>query len=614
MKYWAYVNNEILGPFEKEKLLELPSFSPSLLVCPQTPVGEKTEDWKEASTYPELSALIASGSGLSASLPAAGPAAAPAPSPQALPDTGAPALSPSPSLGFKPLTASSLDPMPPLHSAAPGIDITVNKLGKAGAAPEPLAAPEPAPAPAFEPSPAPAPAPEPAAPAASAFDPISLSTIQRRGDTISGEHPASDGLAKEPPQAFPDMQPSAAPAPAPEPTPQASAAPEIETFSRPAASYGAPAADKAAVDGLMQKIDSLSKSAASRQDISVSIDPLRMKLDQLGEVVSAMKNSQFQREVMDKLASLDNAIADIRAELRAGGPRPAAAAAPAAEMKIERNSDTVFGVQAPPRQEKPKEEPAKDAGKATVIMDQGTKPSRLVPLVKKLGKAVTTLVLLIAVLLGGVIGLKKFGIFDATAFIPFPLPFVERTPAAQPEPQAAEPAAQPEPLAPAQAQPPQQPAAQPEPQVPVVKVPDMSPELVYFARTYKTTEGGPTLENTIYSLASKAGGTPDKTNWDVTKISEGMYQVTAMVPAKSGQLAYGFIVNYASKTLLPSDDNGKAAFKGLTPGTARPKKGRPAARKPAAAPAAQPKKAAAKKPAAEEEYEYVYEEDDGTGQ
>ena len=43
MKYWAYVNNEILGPFEKEKLLELPSFTPSLLICPQTPVGEKTE-------------------------------------------------------------------------------------------------------------------------------------------------------------------------------------------------------------------------------------------------------------------------------------------------------------------------------------------------------------------------------------------------------------------------------------------------------------------------------------------------------------------------------------------------------------------------------------------
>src|SRR3989338_10718966 len=62
MKYWAYVNNEILGPFEKGKLLELPSFSPSLLVCPQTPVGEKTEDWKEASTYPELSALIGQGS------------------------------------------------------------------------------------------------------------------------------------------------------------------------------------------------------------------------------------------------------------------------------------------------------------------------------------------------------------------------------------------------------------------------------------------------------------------------------------------------------------------------------------------------------------------------
>ena len=58
MKYWAYINNEILGPFEKEKLLELPNFNASSLICPQTPVGEKTGDWKEASTYPEIAAMI----------------------------------------------------------------------------------------------------------------------------------------------------------------------------------------------------------------------------------------------------------------------------------------------------------------------------------------------------------------------------------------------------------------------------------------------------------------------------------------------------------------------------------------------------------------------------
>lgn len=58
MKYWAYINSEILGPYEKDKLLELQVFSASTLICPQTPVGEKTGDWKEASSYPELAELL----------------------------------------------------------------------------------------------------------------------------------------------------------------------------------------------------------------------------------------------------------------------------------------------------------------------------------------------------------------------------------------------------------------------------------------------------------------------------------------------------------------------------------------------------------------------------
>lgn len=58
MKYWAYINDEVAGPFEKEELAKLPQFSNSLLICPQSPVGEKTQDWHEAATFPEISALI----------------------------------------------------------------------------------------------------------------------------------------------------------------------------------------------------------------------------------------------------------------------------------------------------------------------------------------------------------------------------------------------------------------------------------------------------------------------------------------------------------------------------------------------------------------------------
>ncbi|NLI10426.1 MAG: hypothetical protein GX447_06720 [Elusimicrobia bacterium] len=67
MKYWAYINNEIMGPYEKEELIKLPQFTNSTLLCPQSPVGEKTEEWKEAASFPEISALISNTSARSMS-------------------------------------------------------------------------------------------------------------------------------------------------------------------------------------------------------------------------------------------------------------------------------------------------------------------------------------------------------------------------------------------------------------------------------------------------------------------------------------------------------------------------------------------------------------------
>ncbi len=58
MKYWAYMNNKVCGPFEKEKLAELPSFSLSSMLCPDAPGGAQANDWKAASSYPEVLALF----------------------------------------------------------------------------------------------------------------------------------------------------------------------------------------------------------------------------------------------------------------------------------------------------------------------------------------------------------------------------------------------------------------------------------------------------------------------------------------------------------------------------------------------------------------------------
>lgn len=81
MRYWAYINNQVCGPVEKEKLPEIATFTLATLVCPETPAGGETVAWKAASTYPEV---------LAALTPA--PAPAPAPAPQRAPAAESPLM------------------------------------------------------------------------------------------------------------------------------------------------------------------------------------------------------------------------------------------------------------------------------------------------------------------------------------------------------------------------------------------------------------------------------------------------------------------------------------------------------------------------------------------
>lgn len=54
MRYWAYIDKKVCGPFEQEKLAGLPDFGPALLLCPDIPGGAQADAWKEASAYPEV--------------------------------------------------------------------------------------------------------------------------------------------------------------------------------------------------------------------------------------------------------------------------------------------------------------------------------------------------------------------------------------------------------------------------------------------------------------------------------------------------------------------------------------------------------------------------------
>jgi hypothetical protein len=57
MRYWVHINNQVSGPFEKEKLAGLPGFGPSSLIVPETPDGGAAA-WKEASAFAEVLAAL----------------------------------------------------------------------------------------------------------------------------------------------------------------------------------------------------------------------------------------------------------------------------------------------------------------------------------------------------------------------------------------------------------------------------------------------------------------------------------------------------------------------------------------------------------------------------
>jgi len=58
MRYWAYMNNQVAGPFEKEKLPGVPGFTLATLICPETPAAGEAPGWKAASACPEVQAVF----------------------------------------------------------------------------------------------------------------------------------------------------------------------------------------------------------------------------------------------------------------------------------------------------------------------------------------------------------------------------------------------------------------------------------------------------------------------------------------------------------------------------------------------------------------------------
>jgi len=51
MKYWAFLNHQLIGPYDPGTLRQLPEFSPKMKIC-----REGDDVWQEASLFPEITA------------------------------------------------------------------------------------------------------------------------------------------------------------------------------------------------------------------------------------------------------------------------------------------------------------------------------------------------------------------------------------------------------------------------------------------------------------------------------------------------------------------------------------------------------------------------------
>jgi hypothetical protein len=612
MKYWAYINNEILGPYEKEKLFELPVFSASTLICPQTSVGEKTEEWKEASSYPEIIALLkpldapadapaGAKPDVSTALPSATArtkqgetpdqnAAGGAPDAQSKPEPGPSQTEPKPHT----LTPHAIDPTPPPAQNVPSV-FAVNHLGmfKEESKKEESKKSEPN----FS---------------GASFDPLTISKIGRRMVASTSEPAKSDPFTAEQLPAAAAAPPAQSPAPSGTPAPLQPVSPAFEERRGLTAAVNGPAAsvpaDKNALDGINAKLETLARNAVTKQDI----EPLKEKLAHLNDAISSIKNGQLQPEITEKLHRLEHSVSEIK-ELLALRP----ASAPQS-LHLESTADSFSALQQqhgeePLRPAQPKE-PRK--GTETLVVDQGSlkKKSNLAGSIKRMSKFVLILTALAAILGGAAFALKHLGIFDVTRFLPFTAG----------EPQAEPPA--PPPFQQAGGTPGAAPQAEPAHK-------DISPEVLYFAQKYSLQPGGTTLENKIYEDAVFKKGNFNKVTWQARELSDGVYELTCNVPLLDGtnRLSYRYMVDYTQKTIKPQDAMAQRPMDALLRKQEPPKENASKAgkgRKKAAAPAVRdvsrakpatkrgPGPAAAKpapqtQTAADEEYEYVYEDEPG---
>ena len=625
MKYWAYVNNEILGPYEKDEIKALPAYSPTLLICPQTPVGEKTEEWREVSSCPEFSESAVIDSPIIS---------------EQIPDqieTGSLQIdhnfSMSNSGRLKSARIGQLQPLDQISPSSSGIhSIPSNKLERSGrmkisdtwnlAAAEqqeaasraqqadvPAAAPDAAPAAEQPPvqdafkdlyniGAAPEPAAEqPAAEPAAAPSQEPALTIEPLGGMTAPAPAAQQPLGAMPMQNTQEFSlgDPKTPAPAAQPMfqqPAAAAAP-IQQPQQIAMSE----AERAEIEGLKQQINNISQNAVTKEDFTMSVDPIKMKLDQFDDMFASIRNNQNQQQedLMSKLSSLENALSSLsnnmgQPQQNSFNPMPqqsmgsfeSVSLTPADSMKGYDNSASL--TPADPSESLKKE----GKKKKEVIQDSGAKAESsniIVRFFKGIFKLIITLILLIALLIGAAIGLKKYGVYNvspilvnlinqyAPQFKDQIVPMLleesdwktggnETAAAGQ---QAGEPKAEEVPGTEAGA----------------MLTPEQEAAAISAIKEFKKSENGPMLEEKLKDIP----GYKDE-GWKVNPgESDGIYEAVLSILEPEAK-SYSFVYNETDKTVAGKDEASQEIIDSLETAAAAKKKRRPRKGKKAAAEAA----------------------------
>lgn len=484
MKYWAYVNNEILGPYEVEEVKALPAYSPDLLVCPQTPVGEKTEEWREVSKCPDFAGSVAINTPLMS---------------EQIPDqieTGTLQIDHNFNMSNSGrLHSDRIGQLSPLENigmaAAINSNIQTNQLTRSGrvkaqdinwnlaaaeqeaaqaaaieaqnkqeeAQPASISMPDPIPEPQLQDQP-------------TGSDPFGDIYKDIGGQQASAqETPQAAGL--EPLPQLNTQENAAQPAPTEMPmqntvefsldnntgdfnmplgTPENDApATQNFDFGNNNADMGMPSASatpaqnadndncNTKIDDLERKLDRISQNAITKEDFTMSVDPIKMKLDQFDDMFSSIKNSQNQQQadLMSKLNSLEQALSSLAANAGgapAGNPfqsntYESVSLTPQEPMQgYEDGASTATLVPADPAEAIKKEEKGKkkEPKKKEEIRDTGKKAAStniIVRFFKALFKFIFFIIMLAVIIYGAAIGLKKFGVYDVAPQI---IPLVEK--------------------------------------------------------------------------------------------------------------------------------------------------------------------------------------------